>query len=77
MTPRATKSVVQDLARRVLGPGASVGTRRSFTTYWIVEVRDPDGRIRYTADEPSLPRAYGAVAVDLRGEIARRRSVTS
>lgn len=64
---RATKGEVTELARKVLGLGASAGARRSFTTYWIVEVRDPSGRIVHTADEKSLASAYGDCATWLRG----------
>jgi hypothetical protein len=60
----ATKSEVKDLARML---GAHVSTRRRFTTDWIVEVFDDatNQRVAY-GEHPSLPKAYGLAAADLR-----------
>lgn len=64
---RATKALANDRARKVLGPGAHVGARRTFWVDWRVEVYDPSGRIVFTTDHRLLACAYGDVVAWLGG----------
>jgi hypothetical protein len=66
---RATKSVVVDRARRVLGLGSYTSAHRAFGM-WRVELMGPDGKVVKQEDAPSLPEAYGRLAAWLGGKQA-------
>lgn len=70
----STKATVRQLAREVLGEGASTDAMRSICTWWRVRVTRPDGGVEIEETDRSLRKAYARCAIVLRGRTLPRSS---